>query len=300
MSQQTRVHNRPVERGVARSKLREITASMQRRADTKVGTLPEGGYAAIVRCVVRDKKGVLKLEHRIFGTTGMREALEHAAPGILAQHGITAVTTAAAAATADDAELAERYSMPGDAEGRASKLRVLLREAWGIHAAGTKFAASKHIYEAVNTHGAHIFPWWNAVTDTAPFMPKTVDDSGISRKIFEYLAPRLLERAMHETPGYNDAPPPAPGPHVQCPKNLDCIRSGLHRGKCTLRGNPNPDDNRGYKPQTVKEPKKRRRVDDDEDDDARPVRLTGRHVPTGRATRARKTTQKRMADGGFV
>lgn len=218
--QQHRVHNRPVPLSTSKSSLKSISSTLKKRFDTKIGTLPDGAWAAIVRCLHEDKSGVTRVIHRVVGTDGMRQALEDASGDILGRHGLGEVT---------QEDYVDYLLIPGNAEVRAAKVRGLLKQAWSRHVKGTKFEHTKQMYKAVNESGAPAFPWWSSVTGGAPFTNTAVADPETSVRLAEHLGKMFTGRV--ETPATATTPAE---PHEQCLRHPLCITKRGHRGKCHL------------------------------------------------------------------
>lgn len=219
-----RVHNRPYTLKTSKSGVRKVVKALSHRAAAKVGTLPDGGWATIVRCLHTDSKGTVSIIHRVAGSDGMREGLEAYANEILNSHG----TAFSEEAPASKDTIEQYYTVPGNAEKRAAKVRQFLKEAWERHVQGTTFAKTKQMYRAVNELGAPAFPWWDSVTDNAPFNNVSVAIPEVSHKLAAYLGPLL---ASVDIPTSPEVPRE---PHEQCTRNPLCTNHRGHRGRCTL------------------------------------------------------------------
>lgn len=229
---QRRVHNRKVPLRDAKQGLRRAARQLQRRTDAKIEALPEGFYVTMLCCVHEDRAGIARVIHEVIGR---KEAVQ-----FLEEHRDEIIATCSRPVD-DSRDADEKYlEIPGNAEKRAEKVRELLREAWSEHVRGTPFHKSKQMYNAVEKKGANPFPWWGEVTGGAPFVNTTVADPGISKRIYEYLGPRLYASTTgKQVPGEEEhIIEEEIAPVAKCLRNMWCVSAKGHRGKCRLRPPP--------------------------------------------------------------
>ena len=82
-------------------------------------------------------------------------------------------------------------TMPSTAEKRAEKTRKGLRILWLEHVKNTPYQGKKQMFDLVKKGLCTKFDWWDRVTDNAPFESISIDNPGISEKVYRYIATTL-------------------------------------------------------------------------------------------------------------
>lgn len=209
--------------------MRRAFRSIEKILKKKVAALPDGGFAIIIRCAHKPKRGkITRIVHRVAGTPGMRHELEAAEDAILGAHGQFLVPE-------EHEDLAGRYlRIPVDAEIRAAKAREFLKMAWKTHVVGTPWEGKKQMYKVVRRHPEAAFGWWEEVVGPhVAFENTSVADRTVSRKLYEHLGRTLFAAATHR-PEIDQRREPVVAPTHACRISIFCVKEHRHRGRCKL------------------------------------------------------------------
>jgi hypothetical protein len=155
---------------------------LEKTLERRVGRLPGGKYAIVVSSMVTGgTHGGVQCAFRVVGDHVLKRAIETHAVDV--QNTMTNIDSML---PSSDFFL----SMPGNAEGRARRLRSILSTAWKYHVEGTPFVAKKQMYSVVKSNPGMAFPWWAEIA-RVPFANTAIDNADVSARIFRYIAPRV-------------------------------------------------------------------------------------------------------------
>lgn len=172
--------------GSSSRKLRRLAESIEKR----LAQIPEANVAVVIGGLTRDGRqhAVRHAWHVIGPDARLNDALQRAMPGL---------QLTARLYEELDTDLRDLCTMPGNAEQRAKKTRVLLAREWQEQNRGTVYERNKQIYDTIRKYPETKFPWWDDVTGGVECTNTAVNDPEISEKVFRYLAQkRIMEHTM--------------------------------------------------------------------------------------------------------